>query len=86
MSAHVSHTIVWQGPDAYRSEIAAFIGEQQHVFAELARRLGEPGLLSEEEAKSLRPRLQIRVWDQRASQEPALPAVALANDVSVEPF
>src|SRR5579863_3303171 len=42
--AHVSHTIVWQSPDAYRSELAAFIGEQQHVLAELARRLGEQSL------------------------------------------
>jgi hypothetical protein len=87
VSAHVSHTIVWQGPDAYRSALAAFIGDQQRVFAELARRLGDQGLLSEEEAKSLRPRLQIRVSDQRASQEPALPAVAmLAGNVTVEPF
>jgi hypothetical protein len=87
VSAHVSHTIVWQGPDAYRSELAAFIGDQQRVFAELVRRLGDQGLLSEEEAKSLRPRLQIRVSDQRASQEPALPAVAmLAGNVTVEAF
>jgi hypothetical protein len=85
--AHVSHTIVWQGLDAYRSERAAFIGEQQHIFAELARRLGERSLLSEAEAKTIRPKLQIRVWDQRASQQPALPAVAtLAENITVEPF
>jgi hypothetical protein len=85
--AHVPHTIVWQSPDAYRSELAAFMGEQQHVLAELARRLGERSLLSEAEAKSIRPRLQIRVWDQRASQEDALPAVApLSENITIEPF
>lgn len=55
--AHVSHTIVWRGPDAYSSELAAFIGDQQHVFAGLTRRLGEQGLLSDAEAKTLRPKL-----------------------------
>lgn len=85
--AHVSRTIPWQGPDAYRRELAAFIAEQQHVFVELARRLGEPGLLSGEDAKTLRPALQVRVWDQRASHELALPSVpALAENVTVEPF
>jgi hypothetical protein len=85
--AHVSHTIAWQGMDAYRGELAALIAEQQRVFAELARRLGKLGLLSEEEAKTLRPRLEIRVWDQRAAPQPALPAIAtLAENVTVEPF
>jgi hypothetical protein len=85
--AHVSHTIVWQGQDAYQSELAAFIGDQQHVFAELARRLGERSLLSEAEAKTLRPKLQIRIWDQRGSQQPALPAFAtMAENITVEPF
>jgi hypothetical protein len=85
--AHVSHTIVWQGLDAYRSELVAFIGEQEHIFAELARRLGEQSLLSEVEVKSARPTLQMRVSDQRATQEPALPAVTgLAENITVEPF
>jgi hypothetical protein len=84
--AYVSHTIVWQGLDAYRGELAAFIAEQQHVFAELARRLGEQSLLSEEDAKTLRPRLQLQVGDQRASQQPALPAVATSDEnITVEP-
>jgi hypothetical protein len=85
--AHVSHTIVWQGLDAYNSEMAVFIGAEQHVFAELARRLGERSLLSEAEAKTMRPKLQIHIWDQRGSQQPALPAVAtLAENITVEPF
>ena len=85
--AYVSHTILWQGLDAYRSKLAAFIDEQQHIFTQLARRLGERSLLNEEDAKTLRPRLQIRAWDQRASHEPALPAVArLAENTTVEPF
>ena len=85
--AHVSHTIAWHGLDAYRSELAALIAEQQHVFAELARRLGELGLLSGKEATTLRPALEVRVWDLRASHEPVLPTVAaLAGNVTVEPF
>jgi hypothetical protein len=85
--AHVSHTIVWQGLDAYHSELAAFIGEQQHIFAELTRRLGEQSLLSEAQVQSTRPRLQVRVADQRATQEPALPAVTgQAENITIEPF
>lgn len=85
--AHVSHTILWQGVDAYRGDLAAFIGEQQHVFAELARRLGDLGLLSGDDAKAMRPKLEIRIWDQRTSPQPALPAVeTLAENVTVEPF
>jgi hypothetical protein len=85
--AHVSHTIAWQGPDAYRAELAAFIGEQQQAFAQLTRRLGERSLLSEADAKIIRPKLEIRVWDVRASQQPALPTVeTLAENTTVEPF
>jgi hypothetical protein len=85
--AHVSHTIVWQGPVAYSSELSAFIGEQQRIFAELARRLGEQNLLSDAEAKTIRPRLEVRVWDQRESRDPALPAVTtVAENISVELF
>ena len=85
--AHVSRTVKWQGADAYRGELAAFIAEQQRVFEDLARRLGKQGLWSGEDAKTLRPALQIHVWDQRRSHEAALPTVdTLADNVTVEPF
>jgi hypothetical protein len=87
LRAHVSHTIMWQGPDAYQSDLAAFIAEQQHIFDELARQLSEQNLLSEAEAKSIRPRLQIRVWDQRTARESALPVVATRpENITLEPF
>jgi hypothetical protein len=84
--AHVSHTIAWQDLNAYRSELANFIGVQQHTFAELARRLVEQGLMSEADAKSIRPRLDIRVWDQRGTREPALTATAPNENITIEPF
>ena len=85
--AHVARTIEWQGPDAYLGELAAFIREQQDVFSELARRLAGQSLLSEEEAKTIRPRLQIRIWDLRTSHQPALPTLAnLPGNTTVEPF
>jgi hypothetical protein len=86
LRAHVSHLIEWQGPDAYSSELAAFIAAQQRVFAELARQLGNLRLVSETEAATLRPRLQIRISDYRASPARALPALApLPENVTVEP-
>ncbi len=86
LCAHVSHLIEWQGPDAYSSELAAFIAAQQRVFAELARQLGNLRLLSDAEAATQRPRLQIRISDYRASPAPALPALApLPENVTVEP-
>jgi hypothetical protein len=85
--AHISQTIAWQSVDAYRQELQAFIAGQEHVFTELARRLGSQELLSDEEVKSLVPTLEIRIWDQRASRGPALPALATLPDrVTVEPF
>lgn len=85
--AHVSHSIEWKGPDAYLAELAALIDEQQHIFTELARRLGEQSLLSEAETRTVRPKLQIRVLDLRGSQQPALPAVQTrAENTTIEPF
>lgn len=76
--AHVAHTIVWQGADAYRAELEAFIAGQQQIFAEMARRLG---------LGDLRPALEVRIWDQRAAQQPPLPAAARqADNVTIEPL
>ncbi len=84
--AHVSHSIAWQGPDAYSSNVAAFIASQQHLFAQLAQRLLQQSLLSETEAATLRPKLQLRIWDRRTSPDPALPALApLPENVTIEP-
>jgi hypothetical protein len=86
LRAHVSHSITWQGPDTYSSDVAAFIAAQQQLFAQLAQRLRQQSLLSETEAATLRPKLQLRVWDRRASPDPALPALApLPENVTVEP-
>lgn len=69
--AHVSRTIVWQGAEAYRNELAAFIADQQRAFAEVARRLGEQNLLTAEDAKTLRPALDVNVRDERSSRSGA---------------
>ena len=85
--AHVSHTIMWKDVDGYRGELRDFIAQQQRVFAELARRLGERGLVSGEDAKTLRPKLKVRVLDQRPSRQPTLPAIATeADNVMFERF
>lgn len=73
--AHVTHTILWSGPDAYRGALLAFIDGQQQVFAKLARRLGDAELLSATEARTLRPKLEILLWDQRPSPAEPLPDV-----------
>ena len=81
----MTHTILWQGVEAYRSELESFVAEQQHLFIELARRLGDGGQLSAEDAKTLRPALQIQIWDQRPGQQPALPAITTpADNVTIE--
>ena len=85
--AHVSRGIVWQGGEAYVAEMRTFIEEQQRAFAEMARRMGAAGLLDTENAKTLRPRLEIRILDRRGSQETPLPAIVpLADNVTVEPL
>ena len=72
--AHVSHSIVWQGPDAYRQDLSVFVAEQRQVLAGLMRRLHEADLISEDEAKAMSPKLDIQVLDYRNSREPALPS------------
>jgi hypothetical protein len=85
MRAHVAHTIVWQSPNAYRRDLAAFIAAQQTGFAALTQRLGELSLLSEEPVDSLRPALHIVIGDQRTLQEPPLPPIGqLAANVTIE--
>lgn len=82
--AHVWHTIVWQGPDAYRGEIETIIADQQRVFEETARRLIGGGLLSGDD-RALRPALQIFVMDQRASRQPSLPVLdGLPGNVTIQ--
>jgi hypothetical protein len=83
--AHVSHTIFWQDDAAYSNDMASFIAGQQQVFAELARRLGESHLLSDEEVKTLRPVLHIVILDWRSSHETALPTLQpLAANVTID--
>ncbi len=83
--AHVSHTIFWQDAAAYNNDMASFIAGQQQVFAELARRLGESHLLSDEEVKTLRPALHIAILDWRSSHETALPTLQpLAANVTID--
>ncbi len=69
--AHVSRTIVWQGAEAYRNELAAFIADQQRALTEAARQLGGQGLLNAEESKTLRPALDVNVRDERVSRSGA---------------
>ena len=71
--ANVTHTIIWQSVDAYTAELSAFVDDQQHVLTELARRLAEHNLLNEADAQMHLPRLDIRIEDQRATQDPPLP-------------
>jgi len=85
--AHISHTLVWQGLDAYRAALTAFIQEQQRIFAALAKRLAEQNLIGEEDVATLRPALHVSIWDQRAAHDPVLPTLASpAGNVTIEPF
>ena len=74
--AEVSHSIQWQAPEAYQSELMGFVREQQNIFAAAARKLAAAGLLAGEEIQSARPKLAIEIWDQRVSQETPLPVLA----------
>jgi hypothetical protein len=83
--AYLSRAFLWHGPAEYTNDFSAFLAEQEGVFADLARRLGEHGLLAAEEVKTLRPVLHIVLRDDRASRETALPGLgALPSNVVVE--
>ncbi|HUE00196.1 MAG TPA: hypothetical protein VMR62_11540 [Bryobacteraceae bacterium] len=84
LRAHVSHSIVWRGVEAYRRAMAEVVADQQHVFEEATRRLGERALLSGDE-RTLRPALQIFVLDQRASRQSPLPVLdELPGNVTIQ--
>lgn len=74
--AQVSHSIQWQAPQAYQSELLGYVREQQDIFAAAAQKLAAAGLLAGEEVQSARPKLGIETWDQRVSQETPLPVLA----------
>ncbi|MGO9241300.1 MAG: hypothetical protein ACLQBJ_10865 [Bryobacteraceae bacterium] len=85
LRAHVSQTIVWESPQAYSGALAGFVAGEQRLFADLAGRLMRQSLLSETEAATLRPQLQIHIFDYRSSREPALPTLApLPENVTIE--
>jgi len=86
LPAHVSQTFYWHGPETYLSDLAAFVGVEQRQFADVARRVAGFGMLSDAEAATLRPRLQIHILDARFSRDTPLPALApLPENVTVEP-
>lgn len=84
LRAHLDHDIQWQGADAYSADLLAFVASQQQLFAKLAQELGHAGLLTESEAATLRPRLELQITDMRSSRDSALPALSpLPENVTI---
>jgi len=63
----------WEGEDVFLSELGKIVDVQESKLRETVEELADKGLLTEDEAVSARPRLQVEVLDQRGSQIPPLP-------------
>ncbi len=71
--SQVTRSITWTNGEGYLSELTQFIADQQTLFASAARRLASAGLMTESEASSSRPALEITVADIRQAKLPPLP-------------
>ncbi len=80
LDPHPSLWIRWSDAETYRREVlGAIVHERERTFL-VIQRLHELHWLSEEEAASLQPRVDVAVWDQRHDKSTALPQVMAGDE------
>lgn len=75
IQSHVSHPIRWTSGANYLSELQGFIEEQQNLYRQVQQRLIAAQLLTESEAKSSKPILELTIFDARDSKTTPLPTL-----------
>jgi hypothetical protein len=71
----VRHTLTWRNDKQFLSELRAFVDRQQRLVATVTKKLTDAGLLSDEEAASSQPSLDVWVYDDRGRKLASLPVL-----------
>jgi len=69
----IDQRIAWANSEAYLSYLRVFVRQQQMKFAEVAGRLRDRHLMTEDEARGVKPRIEITIHDYRADKTNPLP-------------
>ena len=73
LRSEISHNIPWSNEASYINGVQALILGQEEGFSAVAHRLQAAGLLTADEAATIRPKLRVTIWDQRHQAHTALP-------------
>jgi hypothetical protein len=85
LKSSISQTIIWENSDAYLAFLRNLVQQEQTSFNEVTRRLKDAGLLTAEEAATVKPRFEIAIVDDRDDKKTRLPDVGkLGENVTVK--
>jgi len=85
LKASVYRTVIWENGQAYAAQLRGFVQQQQVAFAEVADKLREVCLMTEEEVATAKPHLEITIVDDREDKTTPLPRVEnLGENVTVK--
>jgi hypothetical protein len=85
LKSFVHQTILRENGEAYAVRVRSMIEGQQNAFVEVASRLENSRLMTSEEAAATRPKLEIRIVDDREDKTTPVPRVeTLGENVSVK--
>jgi hypothetical protein len=75
VNSTASDTISWRGSAAFVTDLGAFVTTQETLVTALVNKLVTAGLLTPDDARTVRPMIELRIDDRRGEQTPTLPAV-----------
>jgi hypothetical protein len=75
VNSTVSDTMSWRGSAAFVTDLGTFVSTQETLVTALVAKLLSGGLLTPDDAWTVRPMLEVRIDDRRGEQTTALPAV-----------
>jgi hypothetical protein len=78
-----SHTILWTDEPEYRRQLHMLIREEEEKFRQTAAALEERGAFTAEEARTVRPLLEITVYDDRTEKAALLPEFKAEDERTV---
>jgi hypothetical protein len=85
--SYVSESIVFRSQAGYQHDVKSFIKQEQEQFAATAQRLQRAGLITPEEAASIRPKLVVIIEDLRKDKAEELPEIVdTAENVTISRF
>jgi hypothetical protein len=73
LKASIYETIIWENGKAYLAYLNDFVQQERMKFAEVAGKLRDACLMSEEEVAAVKPHLEITIVDNREDKTAPLP-------------